>query len=52
MMAYLWMMTAGFVICLGLLCGTLLYFISSSLVKDDSKRIDLLDTDKKQESKK
>lgn len=43
-MGYLWVMTIGFVICLGLIGGTLLFFIRSAFNYDDASRIDLLDT--------
>ncbi|ESU33980.1 hypothetical protein G3A_03475 [Bacillus sp. 17376] len=43
-MGYLWVMTIGFVICLGLVGGTLLYFISTAFNLKDASRIDLLDT--------
>ncbi|WP_213372564.1 hypothetical protein [Mesobacillus boroniphilus] len=43
-MGYLWVMTIGFVICLGLIGGTLMFFIASSFNLDDASRIDLLDT--------
>ncbi|MDP4161727.1 MAG: hypothetical protein Q8906_02505 [Bacillota bacterium] len=39
-MAYLWMMTIGFLICLGLLFGVFLYVLRSTLDTEDSKRID------------
>lgn len=45
-MASLWMMTIGIIICLGIAGGTLLFFISSALKKEDANRIDLLDTSK------
>jgi hypothetical protein len=45
-MGYLWVMTIGFAICLGLVGGTLLYYISSALDRDDARRIDLHDTKK------
>ena len=43
-MAYLWVMTIGFSICLGLMGGAMMYFIFSSMDFDDASRIDLLDT--------
>ena len=43
-MAVLWMMTIGFVICLGLIGGTLMYFISAALKPEDATQIDLIDT--------
>ncbi|WP_210364148.1 hypothetical protein [Bacillus sp. REN3] len=46
-MAYLSVMTIGYVICLGLLCGILLFFIASVLEPEDAERIELLDTRKK-----
>lgn len=45
-MAYLWMMTIGFVFCLGLIGGTLMFFISAALKQEDANKIDLLDTKK------
>lgn len=45
-MGYLWVMTIGFVICLGLVGGTLLYFISTAFNLNDASRIDLLDSKK------
>lgn len=47
-MGYLWVMTLGFAICLGLVGGTLIYFITSALDTDDSSRIDLHDTKKEE----
>ena len=47
-MGYLWVMTIGFVICLGLVGGTLLYFISMALNVNDASRVDLLNTDRKE----
>ena len=47
-MAYLWMMTIGFVICLGLIGGTLMFFISGALKPEDANVIDLLDTRKEE----
>lgn len=49
-MGYLWVMTIGFVICLGLMGGTLMFFIRSAFNYDDVSRIDLLDTEKKSKS--
>ncbi|WP_176167192.1 hypothetical protein [Mesobacillus jeotgali] len=43
-MGYLWVMTIGFVICLGLVAGVLMFFITSAFDFDDASRIDLLDT--------
>ncbi|WLR54342.1 hypothetical protein LC048_18135 [Mesobacillus subterraneus] len=45
-MGYLWVMTIGFVICLGLVGGFLLYFISTAFNLKDASHIDLLDTKK------
>jgi hypothetical protein len=47
-MGYLWVMTIGFVICLGLVGGILLYFISTAFNLKDASRIDLLDSRKKE----
>lgn len=47
-MGYLWVITIGFVICLGLAGGTLLYFISTALNVNDASQVDLLDTDRKE----
>jgi hypothetical protein len=47
-MGYLWVMTIGYVICLGLLGGTLMFFITSAFDFDDASRIDLLDTKEKE----
>ncbi|MFT9598526.1 hypothetical protein [Mesobacillus sp.] len=47
-MGYLWVMTIGFVICLGLVGSILLYFISTAFNLNDSSRIDLLDSRKKE----
>jgi hypothetical protein len=47
-MGYLWIMTIGFAICLGLVGGILMFFITSGLNFEDASRIDLLDS-KKQE---
>ncbi|MGV2940346.1 hypothetical protein AB5I83_12190 [Mesobacillus sp. LC4] len=43
-MGYLWVMTIGFVICLGLMGGTLMFFIRSAFNYDDVSRVDLLDS--------
>ncbi|WP_318508995.1 hypothetical protein [Bacillus sp. T3] len=48
-MAYLWVLTFGFVLCLGMAGGTLFYFIRSSLDTRDANKIDLIDSPKKQE---
>jgi hypothetical protein len=45
-MGYLWVMTIGFSICLGLLGAVLMYFIFSSIDLDDASKVDLLDTRK------
>ncbi len=47
-MGYLWVMTIGYVICLGLAGGTLMFFITSAFDFDDASRIDLLDTREKE----
>jgi hypothetical protein len=47
-MGYLWVMTIGFVICLGFVGGILLYFISTAFNLNDASRIDLLDSKKDQ----
>ena len=47
-MGYLWVMTIGFVICLGFVGGILLYFISTAFNLKDASRIDLLDSRKKE----
>ncbi|WP_180954959.1 hypothetical protein [Bacillus sp. V3-13] len=41
-MAEMWVITAGFIICLGLFGGTFVYFLKSALNPEDSKRIDPL----------
>lgn len=51
-MGYLWVMTIGFSICLGLMGGALMYFIFSSLNVDDASRIDLLDSRTEDDNKK
>ncbi|MGA9228316.1 MAG: hypothetical protein WB217_18345 [Mesobacillus sp.] len=43
-MGYLWVMTIGFVICLGMAGVAFMYGIFSSFNMDDASRIDLLDT--------
>ncbi|MBT2693948.1 hypothetical protein [Bacillus sp. ISL-55] len=47
-MGYLWVMTIGFVICLGFVGGILLYFISTAFNLNDASRVDLLDTRQKE----
>ncbi|MBT2637762.1 hypothetical protein J7E37_07435 [Bacillus sp. ISL-39] len=49
-MGYLWVMTIGFVICLGIIGGMLMFFITSAFNYDDASRIDLLDTERKSKS--
>jgi hypothetical protein len=39
-MAGLWVTTIGFVICLGIVGGTLVYFLRGALHSEDSTRID------------
>ncbi|WP_175596887.1 hypothetical protein [Bacillus sp. MRMR6] len=39
-MAGLWVTTIGFVICLGIVGGTLVYFLRGALNSEDSTRID------------
>jgi len=43
-MGYLWVMTIGFVICLGMAGAAFMYFIFSSFHLEDASRMDLLDT--------
>ncbi|NMD69841.1 hypothetical protein HHO41_06040 [Bacillus sp. DNRA2] len=45
-MANLWIMTIGFVICLGLAGGTLFLLLRTVLNREDSIRIDLQDSPK------
>jgi hypothetical protein len=47
-MGYLWVMTIGFVICLGLVGSVFMYFILSSFNIEDASRIDLHDTRKEE----
>jgi hypothetical protein len=47
-MGYLWVMTIGFVICLGLVGFGFMYFILSSFNLEDASRIDLHDTRKEE----
>ncbi|WP_170169131.1 hypothetical protein [Mesobacillus subterraneus] len=47
-MGYLWVVTIGFVICLGLVGGILLYFISTAFNLNDASSIDLLDRRKEE----
>ncbi|WP_180953605.1 hypothetical protein [Bacillus sp. T33-2] len=39
-MAYLWTITTGFVICLGIVGGVFIYFLRTALDPEDSTRID------------
>ncbi|WP_180955537.1 MULTISPECIES: hypothetical protein [Bacillus] len=41
-MAEMWVITVGFIICLGLFGGMFVYFLKSALNTEDSKRIDRL----------
>ncbi|WP_187119006.1 hypothetical protein [Bacillus marasmi] len=45
-MAYLWIMTIGFILCLGMVGGSLFFLLRSILNSDDSTRIDLHDSTK------
>lgn len=47
MAALWWATTIGFVICLGILCGTWLHFLRRGLNTEDSTRIDPLKDDSK-----
>lgn len=47
-MAFLWIMTIGFILCLGMVGGTLFYFLHSVLNREDSTRVDLHDSPKHQ----
>lgn len=44
-MAEWWVTTIGFVICLGFVGGTMVYFLRESLNSEDAKRIDPLNND-------
>jgi hypothetical protein len=47
-MGYLWVMTIGFVICLGIVGCGFMYFILSSFNLEDASQIDLHDTRKEE----
>lgn len=44
-MAEWWVTTIGFVICLGFVGGTMVYFLKGSLNSEDATRIDPIKTD-------
>lgn len=47
-MALLWIMTIGFVLCLGMVGGSLFFLLRSILNREDSTRIDLHDSPKQE----
>lgn len=42
-MAGLWVLTGGFVLCLGLVGGVLFYYLLGALNSEDSTTVDLID---------
>ncbi|WP_179301770.1 hypothetical protein [Neobacillus jeddahensis] len=47
MSAIWWVTTIGFVLCLGLVAGTLFHFLNKALHSDDAARIDELKSEQK-----
>jgi len=44
-MALWWATTIGFIICLGIVTGTMIHFLRQALDSNDAKRIDKIESD-------